>query len=187
MQDTLLVNLTIDTHSISEVLFVGNMRRGQLLFKCPQSLQVISVPDPQQKLLASALELKLPASHKHANHGKPNHENRPPICHCCRRLVAIYIVATPTMAIPGGEWSPVPDVDTPDIQELGRWAVMEHVKKANDGIRFNRVVSAANKVNNFDLIIEAWNSNDKDAKYEAEVYVMDLGAKRALLSFQPAN
>jgi hypothetical protein len=59
--------------------------------------------------------------------------------------------------------------------------------RTNDGIRFNRVVSAANKVNNFDLIIEAWNSNGKDAKYEAEVYVMDLGAKRALLSFQPAN
>jgi hypothetical protein len=26
------------------------------------------------------------------------------------------------------------------VQELNRWAMSEHVKKANDGIKFNRVV-----------------------------------------------
>ncbi|KAF8664574.1 hypothetical protein HU200_054757 [Digitaria exilis] len=90
--------------------------------------------------------------------------------------VVIYNVATLTMAIPGGEWSPVPT--TLGIQDLGRWAVTEHVKKANDGIKFIKVVSAKSNDDNFDLIIEASNSNGKDAKYEAEVYVMDLDAQR---------
>jgi hypothetical protein len=55
-------------------------------------------------------------------------------------IAAIAIsVAAPTMADLGG-WYPI-DVNNSDMQEPGRRAVAEHVKQANDGIRFNKVVS----------------------------------------------
>ncbi|OEL22743.1 hypothetical protein BAE44_0016236 [Dichanthelium oligosanthes] len=74
-------------------------------------------------------------------------------------------VAIPTMA-DLGEWHLI-NINDPDMQELGRWAVAEHVKQANDGIKFNKLVSGREQVAvgiNFDLIIDAWNSDGKDAK-----------------------
>ncbi|TVU38291.1 hypothetical protein EJB05_11651, partial [Eragrostis curvula] len=83
-------------------------------------------------------------------------------------------------------------VETAHItQEIGRWAVKEHVKKANDGIKFVKVVSG-NKYpdldlgTHYDLIIDALNRDGKDGKYETEVYKRDFGDIR-LSAFKPAN
>ncbi|TVU01261.1 hypothetical protein EJB05_53300, partial [Eragrostis curvula] len=47
---------------------------------------------------------------------------------------------------------------------------MEHVKQANDGIKFNKVVSGVQTFPglgyNFDLIIDAWNRDGKDGKMQ---------------------
>ncbi|CAL5061975.1 unnamed protein product [Urochloa decumbens] len=102
-------------------------------------------------------------------------------------LIAIS-VAIPTMA-DLGEWHPI-DINDPDIQELGRWAVAEHVKQAKDGIKFNKLVNGKQQVSgvvSFDFIIDAWNSDGKDAKYEALLYLRDWRDKRTLLSFKPAK
>ncbi|TVU01243.1 hypothetical protein EJB05_53282, partial [Eragrostis curvula] len=90
-------------------------------------------------------------------------------------FIAIYLITTPTTAFP----DPV-DIDNPTIQEIGRWAVKEHVKKANDGIKFVKVVSG-NKYpdldlgTHYDLIIDALNRDGKDGKYEAEKMVLAKG------------
>ncbi|TVU01252.1 hypothetical protein EJB05_53291, partial [Eragrostis curvula] len=81
--------------------------------------------------------------------------------------IAIYLAATPTTAIP------IPaNIDDPLVQDLGSWAVIEHVKQANDGIKFNKVVSGVQTFPglgyNFDLIIDALNRDGKHGKYEAK-------------------
>src|SRR6185312_7051711 len=47
--------------------------------------------------------------------------------------VVCAVATTPTTAILAGEWAPITDINAPFIQELGGWAVAEHVKEANDG------------------------------------------------------
>ena len=81
-------------------------------------------------------------------------------------LFAIAAIATylagPAMAY--GEWFPIPNVNDLEIQELGRWAVEEHVKQAKDGIKFNKLVSGKEQVGegmNLDLIIDPWNGDGK--------------------------
>ncbi|TVU01249.1 hypothetical protein EJB05_53288, partial [Eragrostis curvula] len=99
-------------------------------------------------------------------------------------LIAIYLITTPTTAIPV-------DIDNPRIQQVGSWAVMEHDNEAHDGIQFNKVVSGNEKMMGFilhyDLIIDALNNDGKDCKYEAEVHEMDGSMKRTLVAFKPAN
>jgi hypothetical protein len=111
-------------------------------------------------------------------------------------VAIIYTVATPTMAarvtagrwfpagVPGG-FSPILDINDPHVQELGGWAVSEHDKKANDGIKFNRVVSGDIQVVaglNYRLIIDASNG-----KYEAMVWEKDWENFRQLTSFKRVN
>ncbi|KAF7054990.1 hypothetical protein CFC21_062573, partial [Triticum aestivum] len=39
-------------------------------------------------------------------------------------------------------WYPIGDVDNePHVQELGGWAVAEHIKKMHDGLKFIKVMS----------------------------------------------
>ncbi|TVU38288.1 hypothetical protein EJB05_11648, partial [Eragrostis curvula] len=99
-------------------------------------------------------------------------------------LIAIYLITTPTTAIPV-------DIDNPRIQQVGSWAVMEHDNEAHDGIQFNKVVSGNEKITGFilhyDLIIDALNNDGKDCKYEAEVREIDGSMKRTLVAFKPAN
>ncbi|GJN32859.1 hypothetical protein PR202_gb21398 [Eleusine coracana subsp. coracana] len=100
-------------------------------------------------------------------------------------VIAIYLITTPTTATPV-------DISDPDIQGLGRWAVAEHVKKANDGIKFSSVVSGDQNRGPllgryYDLIIDALDSGGKDHKYKAKVYMRDWADKRTLLDFEPAN
>ncbi|TVU38287.1 hypothetical protein EJB05_11647, partial [Eragrostis curvula] len=99
-------------------------------------------------------------------------------------LIAIHLSTTAITAIPV-------DIDSPRIQQVGRWAVMEHDNNSNDGIQFNKVVSGDEKmmgiILHYDLIIDALNNDGKDCKYEAEVRVMDGSMKRTLVAFKPAN
>lgn len=103
-------------------------------------------------------------------------------------VVVAISVAIPTMANLG-EWHPI-NINDPEIQELGKWAVAEHVKQANDGIKFDKLESGKQQVGggvSFDLIIDAWNNDGKVAKYEAMLHVRDWRDKRTLLSFKLAN
>jgi hypothetical protein len=116
-------------------------------------------------------------------------------------LAVVYTVVTPTMAarvtagrwlpagVPGG-FSPISNINDRHIQELGGWAVSEHDKKANDGIKFKRVVSGDVQVVeglNYRLIIDASDGSSKDATYEAMVWEMDWVNFRELTSFKPAK
>ncbi|GJN11267.1 hypothetical protein PR202_ga29445 [Eleusine coracana subsp. coracana] len=105
-------------------------------------------------------------------------------------VVAIYIDATPSTAVPD-TWTPIPDkeINDSDIQGLGGWAVTEHVKQANDGIKFNRVVSGyirkAYRGVNYRFVIDASNKDGKEARYGAVLYDKDWRGSRALISFKP--
>ncbi|XP_034577296.1 cysteine proteinase inhibitor 8 [Setaria viridis] len=89
-----------------------------------------------------------------------------------------------------GAWKPIKDVSDPHIQELGGWAVSEHVKQANDGLRFGKVVSGEELVvsgMNYKLVIEATDGAGKSATYGAAVYEQEWTKTRQLLAFEPAN
>ncbi|KAL6645076.1 hypothetical protein ACP70R_016684 [Stipagrostis hirtigluma subsp. patula] len=100
----------------------------------------------------------------------------------------IYLVATPATSISDDGWSPIEDISNPGIQEIGGWAVEEHVKQTNDSLKFSRVVSGEMQISraNFRLIIDASNNDGNSVEYEALVYQMDWGLRR-LLSFRRAN
>ena len=105
-------------------------------------------------------------------------------------VAAVIYAVVPAMAMPGG-WQPIENINDPDIQELGRWAVAEHVKQANDGIKFKKVVKGAVQVVNgfnYRLIIHALNGDGKDAAYKAEVFEeAKPNARKQLVSFSPVN
>ncbi|KAF8690802.1 hypothetical protein HU200_041193 [Digitaria exilis] len=105
-------------------------------------------------------------------------------------IVAIQMVATPTMAGLVGGFKPIDNINDPHVQELGGWAVTEHVKKANDGLTFTNVVSGDVQVvagYKYRLIVDVSDSNGKDAKYQAVVWERDWLNSRELLSFKLAN
>jgi len=96
----------------------------------------------------------------------------------------------PAPYITVGGWRPIKDVNDPHIQELGSWAVSEHVRQANDGLRFGEVVSGDEQVvsgMNYMLLIEATNGAGKSATYGAAVYEQEWTKTRKLLAFAAAN
>ncbi|CAN6304463.1 unnamed protein product [Urochloa humidicola] len=109
-------------------------------------------------------------------------------------VAAIYAVATmPTAVVSQGQgWVPLPDVDAPRVQELGRWAVAEHDKTANDRIKFSRVVSGQEREDpqlgvKYHFVIDALDGNGRDGKYEAVLAEQVWIEKRILISFNPAR
>ncbi|TVU01263.1 hypothetical protein EJB05_53302, partial [Eragrostis curvula] len=80
---------------------------------------------------------------------------------CVLVVLAIYIVIRTSATV-----DPV-DANDLFILALGRWAVMEHNKQANDKIKFNKVVSGdvddAPLDRLYHLVIDAVNSGGKDA------------------------
>ncbi|KAJ1254430.1 hypothetical protein BS78_K063900 [Paspalum vaginatum] len=80
---------------------------------------------------------------------------------------------------------PIPDINDPHIQEVGRFAVTEHVKEANDGIKFKKVSDKV--LTMYTLVIDASKSDGKDAQYKAVVYERSWWKGLTLLSFRPAN
>ena len=90
-----------------------------------------------------------------------------------------------------GGWKPIKNVNDPHIQEIGRWAVSEHVKQASDGLVFSKVVSGEVQIvagTNYRLVIQATKGGGagKSATYGAVVYEK-VDKTRQLLSFNPAN
>jgi hypothetical protein len=110
--------------------------------------------------------------------------------------IVICITATPTTAreaisdVATGGWRQIPDINTQEIQEIGRWAVAEHARQASDGLQFKRVVSGMQQVvsgMNFKLRIEAVNGDGKEGMYRAEVYDQPWTKTRELDYFVPTN
>ncbi|CAN6317745.1 unnamed protein product [Urochloa humidicola] len=107
---------------------------------------------------------------------------------------AIYAVATmPTAVVSQVQgWVPLPDVDAPRVQQLGRWAVVEHDKTANDRVKFRRVVSGEEREDpqlgvKYHFVIDALDANGRDGKYEAVLAELVWIEKRILISFNPAR
>ncbi|OEL36223.1 hypothetical protein BAE44_0002759 [Dichanthelium oligosanthes] len=108
------------------------------------------------------------------------------------RLVAIVAaacaLAVPATASPTGGWIPIPNINDPVVQNLGGWAVSEHVKQTNDGLKFQKVVSGDQLVAaglQLRIIIDALSRDGKDGRYHAVVF--QQGRVRKLVSFGPAN
>uniref|UniRef100_K4AGC7 Cystatin domain-containing protein n=2 Tax=Setaria italica TaxID=4555 RepID=K4AGC7_SETIT len=109
----------------------------------------------------------------------------------CSLLVAIAAAiaaaaTTPVTATLHGGWGVIPDVEDAHVQEIGAWAVAEHVKRANDGLRFGKVVSGEEQVvsgANYRLDIVAVNLAGQNATYNAVVSEQIWTNTRKLLSF----
>ncbi|KAK3148032.1 hypothetical protein QOZ80_3BG0289770 [Eleusine coracana subsp. coracana] len=103
--------------------------------------------------------------------------------------MVIYMASTPTAAQLSGGWFTIPDINDPVVQELGKWAVEQHNKEANQWLKFNRVVGGDEQVVQglkYRLVIK---TSNPDGKYEA-VLVDEAGTKtntRVLFSFNPAK
>ncbi|CAN6300408.1 unnamed protein product [Urochloa humidicola] len=109
-------------------------------------------------------------------------------------LAAVAVTAAPAAAarlgaVAGG-WGPIKDVSDPHIRELGGWAVAEHVKLANDGLRFGRVTRGEQQVvsgMNYKLVLDATGADGTVAAHWAFVYEQSWTNTRELMSFTPAN
>lgn len=89
-----------------------------------------------------------------------------------------------------GGWFPISNVSDPHIQELGGWAVAEHVRLANDGLRFGQVTSGEQQVVagvNYRLNLDTTDADGNLAAYEAFVYERSWTNTRELMSFTAAN
>ncbi|CAN6301828.1 unnamed protein product [Urochloa humidicola] len=89
-----------------------------------------------------------------------------------------------------GGWEVIPDVEDAHVQEIGAWAVAEHGKRANDGLRFGRVVSGQEQLVsgvNYRLDIVAVNLAGQNATYNAVVYEQIWSNTRQLRSFDRAK
>uniref|UniRef100_A0ACD5YKS9 Uncharacterized protein n=1 Tax=Avena sativa TaxID=4498 RepID=A0ACD5YKS9_AVESA len=99
----------------------------------------------------------------------------------------IYVAATPVTAIPGG-WSNIKNITDPHIQELGKWAVMEHNKVDNDNLKFQKVVSGKQQIVNgvnYHLFIDAMRLEGSHGTYRAVLFEEDSSNPntRKLISF----
>ncbi|KAM0828217.1 hypothetical protein ACQ4PT_012171 [Festuca glaucescens] len=108
-------------------------------------------------------------------------------------LVVICAIGTTTTAsrdrVDGG-WEAIPDMDDPEIQAIGLWAVTEHVKHAGDGLKFKKVLSGSQQLvagQNYRLVIVAVNGDFREGKYNAEVFDQSWTKTRKLTSFGPVN
>jgi hypothetical protein len=103
--------------------------------------------------------------------------------------VAVYAHVTPIAVATVFPWHPIPNITDPHIQELGRWAVQEHVRQANDGLTFKSIVSGeyesigiAGDESSYLLTIDAVNRDGMDSDYVAAVKEI-IWMYRYLLSF----
>ncbi|KAM0830273.1 hypothetical protein ACQ4PT_066312 [Festuca glaucescens] len=106
-------------------------------------------------------------------------------------VVAAIAVVCPIATSAQGSGYPIGDpMNEPHVQELGAWAVAEHVKQAHDGLKFNKVVSGDEQSDagvKYHLVIEALNSGGKQGKYEAVLVEEVRSNTRTLISFSPAK
>jgi hypothetical protein len=87
---------------------------------------------------------------------------------------------------------PIDNIDDPTIQELGEWAVSEHVKRTNGRLKFRKVVSGEElqaAATDYWLVIQALNGDGEIGTYKAQVYERVWPKARLLRldDFGPAN
>uniref|UniRef100_M8CVX4 Cysteine proteinase inhibitor n=1 Tax=Aegilops tauschii TaxID=37682 RepID=M8CVX4_AEGTA len=93
-------------------------------------------------------------------------------------VVAVVAVVFPVATSAAGNWSPIEDINSPHIQELGEWAVAEHLKQANDGIKFSKVTGGDYREEagvRYRLIIDALNRDGKHGREEPGVTEAESG------------
>jgi len=81
-------------------------------------------------------------------------------------------------------------VSDPHIQELGSWAVAEHTKQANDGLRIGKVINAQEQQIvdgvNYKLLLDAADASGNVANYGAVVHEQERTNTRELTAFARA-
>ena len=85
-----------------------------------------------------------------------------------------------------GQWAEIENVTDPYVQDLGKWAVMEHNKQSGEGLEFGKVVRGRQQVvagMNYSLEIET--KGPASRFYEAGLFVSLPPEKRQLNSFTP--
>ncbi|KAF8722311.1 hypothetical protein HU200_022624 [Digitaria exilis] len=91
------------------------------------------------------------------------------------------------------QWIPLPAVDAPLVQELGGWVVAEHDRRANDKVRFIRVVSGQEMEDTklsgvrYHFVIDAFDGSGRPAKYDAVLADIVWQNRRVFISFNPAR
>ncbi|KAL5218033.1 hypothetical protein ABZP36_018717 [Zizania latifolia] len=88
-----------------------------------------------------------------------------------------------------GGWKKI-DVGNARIQELGSWAVAQHVSMAHDRLKFAKVAGGEKQVvagTNYRLTIRATDENGEIGTYGAAIHEDASTQARKLISFVPAN
>ncbi|KAG6592143.1 Cysteine proteinase inhibitor 8, partial [Cucurbita argyrosperma subsp. sororia] len=88
-----------------------------------------------------------------------------------------------------GGWVAIMDINDPYVQELGRFAVMEHAMQSKEDVTFTKVVSGATQVvagKAYRLVIKGVSNSEKMFSY-FEAVVLDIPWEHSwkLLSFKP--
>ncbi|KQK22924.1 cysteine proteinase inhibitor 8 [Brachypodium distachyon] len=105
-------------------------------------------------------------------------------------IVTIVAVVYPVTTSAQQPWQKIDgeEIDRPFYQNLGGWAVTEHVKQAHDGLKFNKVFSGERQDLStsvkYHFVIIALNGDGKTGRYDAELIE---GNPRKLISFALAN
>ena len=101
-------------------------------------------------------------------------------------VICSTIVPATAISMPGA-WEYC-NVDALKMQELGKWAVAEHVKMANDGIRFIEVWGCEEQVVqgvNYRVFLDAFHNSGEKGRFQAGVYEGASSSVRKLVSFDP--
>ncbi|WZZ14223.1 hypothetical protein YC2023_107312 [Brassica napus] len=105
-------------------------------------------------------------------------------------LCSLYV----SQAARTGGWSPISDVKSAHIVEIGEFAVSEYNKQSKSGLKFVEVVSGESQIvagMNYRLILAANEGvaiagNGESKKYEAVVWEKPWLKSMNLTSFKPA-
>ncbi|KQK22995.1 cysteine proteinase inhibitor 8-like [Brachypodium distachyon] len=112
-------------------------------------------------------------------------------------VAALAYAAVASTMVVGEEWITLKSIHDPYIQNLGAWSVAEHVKQANDGLKFRKVVKSwvqavesSREVRvaeglNIRLAIRTRNGAGKDSTYVALLYQRSSDFSNKLVSFGP--
>ena len=101
-------------------------------------------------------------------------------------LLILNGVSAARPAVLVGGWRPIENVSDPHVQEIGKFAVTEHNKKATASLKFQSVVSGETQVvagTNYRLVIAAADGGASN-KYEAVVWEKSWMDFRSLTSFK---
>ncbi|PUZ44085.1 hypothetical protein GQ55_8G062000 [Panicum hallii var. hallii] len=85
-----------------------------------------------------------------------------------------------------GQWVDIENVADPYVQDLGKWAVMEHNSQTREDLQFGKVLGGKQQVvagMNYKLEIET--KGGPSRLYEAGLFVSLPPEKRTLNSFEP--